>query len=78
MLSIRFTGDWRANRMEVESGTGRQPNYFRKNGNKKRQISVMENWRTKGGYYYAELHETVMPISGRAYLWKKQDFFWQM
>ena len=35
MLSIRFTGDWRANRMEVESGTSRQPNYFRKNGNKK-------------------------------------------
>ena len=35
---------------------------------KKRQISVMENWRTKGGYYYAELHGTVMPISGRAYL----------
>ena len=35
----------------------------------------MENWRTKGGYYYAELHGTVMPISGRAYLWKKQDFF---
>ena len=34
-LCIRFTGDWRANRMEVESGTGRQPNYFRKNGNKK-------------------------------------------
>ena len=34
-ISIRFTGDWRANRMEVESGTGRQPNYFRKNGNKK-------------------------------------------
>ena len=64
--------------MEVESGTGRQPNYFRKNGNKKRQISVMENWRTKGGYYYAELHGTVMPILGRAYLWKKQDFFWQM
>jgi hypothetical protein len=54
--------------MEVESGTDRQPNYFRKNGNKKRQISVMENWRTKGGYYYAELHATVMPISGRAYL----------
>jgi hypothetical protein len=53
--------------MEVESGTGRQPNCFRKNGNKKRQISAMENWRTKDGYYYAELHGTVMPISGLAY-----------
>jgi len=38
--------------MEAETGTGRQPGHLRKNGNKKRQISVRENWRAKNSHYY--------------------------
>ena len=33
--------------MEVGNDTGIQPDYLRKKGNKKRQISAMENWRAK-------------------------------
>ena len=44
------------------SDTGRQPGHLRKNGNKKRQISVRENWRAKNSHYYTELHGTIMPM----------------
>ena len=40
--------------MEEETDTGRQPGHLRKNGNKKRQISVRENWRAKNSHYYTE------------------------
>ena len=36
--------------MEAGIDTGRQPDHLRKKGNKKRQISVMENWRTKNSH----------------------------
>ena len=39
--------------MEAETDTGRQPGHLRKNGNKKRQIPAMENWRAKNSHYYA-------------------------
>ena len=48
--------------MEAETDTGRQPGHLRKNGNKKRQISVRENWRAKNSHYYTELHGTIMPM----------------
>ena len=48
--------------MEAGTDTGRQPEHLRKNGNKKRQISVMENWRAKNSHYYTELHGTIMPM----------------
>jgi len=36
--------------------------YFLKIGNKKRQISAMENWRAKNSHYYTELHGTIVPM----------------
>ena len=48
--------------MEAETDTGRQLGHLRKNGNKKRQISVRENWRAKNSHYYTELHGTIMPM----------------
>ena len=48
--------------MEEETDTGRQPDHLRKNGNKKRQISAMENWRAKNSHDYTELHRTIMPM----------------
>ena len=48
--------------MEAETDTGRQPGHLRKNGNKKRQISMRENWRAKNSHYYTESHGTIMPM----------------
>jgi len=48
--------------MEAGNGTGKQPDHLRKNGNKKRQISAMENWRAKNSHYYTELHGTIVPM----------------
>ena len=57
--------------MEVGNGTGRQPDHLRKNGNKKRQIPAMENWRAKDSHYYAELHGTIMPM--QCYTFPKEE-----
>ena len=72
---FRFTGDWRVNRMEAETDTGRQPGHLRKNGNKKRQISVRENWRAKNSHYYTELHRTIMPMQCYTCPEEEQCFF---
>ena len=61
--------------MEAETGTGRQPGHLRKNGNKKRQISVRENWRAKNSHYYAELHGTIMPMQCYTCPEEEQCFF---
>ena len=61
--------------MEAETDTGRQPEHLRKNGNKKRQISAMENWRAKNNHYYTELHRTIMPIQYYTCPEEEQCFF---
>jgi len=61
--------------MEAGTDTGRQPDYLRKKGNKKRQIPAMENWRAKNSHYYTELHGTIMPISSHISPEEEQDFF---
>ncbi|MBT9806484.1 hypothetical protein GPK84_11180 [Blautia wexlerae] len=47
----------------------------RKNGNKKRQISVRENWRAKNSHYYTELHGTIMPMQCYTCPEEEQCFF---
>jgi hypothetical protein len=64
--------------MEAETDTGRQPGHLRKNGNKKRQISVMENWRAKNSHYYTELHGTIMPMQCCTCPEEEQCFFYLM
>ena len=49
--------------------------HLRKNGNKKRQISAMENWRAKDSHYYAELYGTIMPMQCYTCPEEKQCFF---
>ena len=61
--------------MEVGNGTGKQPDHLRKNGNKKRQISAMENWRAKNSHYYTELHGTIMPMQCCTCPEEEQCFF---
>ena len=61
--------------MEAETDTGRQPGHLRKNGNKKRQISVRENWRAKNSHYYTELHGTIMPMQCYTCPEEEQCFF---
>ncbi|NSE24599.1 hypothetical protein G5B02_16285 [Fusicatenibacter saccharivorans] len=61
--------------MEVGNGTGRQPDHLRKNGNRKRQISAMENWRAKDSHYYAELYGTIMPMQCYTCPEEGQGFF---
>ena len=74
---FRFTGDWRVNRMEAETDTGRQPGHLRKKWQqKKRQISVRENWRAKNSHYYTELHGTIMPMQCYTCPEEEQCFFW--
>ena len=63
------------NRMEAGTDTGRQPEHLRKNGNKKRQISVRENWRAKNSHYYTELHGTIMPMQCYTCPEEEQCFF---
>ena len=55
--------------------TGRQPGHLRKNSNKKRQISVRENWRAKDSHYYAELYGTIMPMQCYTCPEEEQCFF---
>ena len=61
--------------MEAGTNTGRQPGHLRKNGNKKRQVSVRENWRAKNSHYYTELHGTIMPMQCYTCPEKEQCFF---
>ncbi|MFR6106984.1 hypothetical protein [Gemmiger formicilis] len=61
--------------MEAETDTGRQPGHLRKNGNKKRQISVRENWRAKNSHYYTELHGTIFALAARRGLSGGRAFF---
>ena len=61
--------------MEAGTDTGRQPGHLRKNGNKKHQISVRENWRAKNSHYYTELHGTIMPMQCKTYPEEEQCFF---
>ncbi|RHO95254.1 hypothetical protein DW020_08495 [Clostridium sp. AF37-5AT] len=61
--------------MEAGNGTGKQPDRLRKNGNRKRQISAMENWRAKNNHYYTELHRTIMPIQYYTCPEEEQCFF---
>ena len=62
--------------MEAETDTGRQPGHLRKKGNKKRQISVRENWRAKNSHYYTELHGTIMPMQCYTCPEEEQCFFY--
>ncbi|NSC91154.1 hypothetical protein G4974_16660 [[Ruminococcus] gnavus] len=49
--------------------------YFLKIGNKKRQISAMENWRAKNSHYYTELHGTIVPMQWYTCPEDEQCFF---
>ena len=59
----------------LEHDTGRQPGHLRKNGNKKRQISMRENWRAKNSHYYTESHGTIMPMQCYTCPEEEQCFF---
>ena len=48
--------------MEAETDPAGNRVISEKNGNKKRQISVRENWRAKNSHYYTEIHGTIMPM----------------
>ena len=61
--------------MEVGNGTGIQPDYLRKKGNKKRQIPAMGNWRNKNTYYSADLDRMIMLIDSRTSPEEGQGFF---
>ncbi|RHP96470.1 hypothetical protein DXA19_07520 [Firmicutes bacterium AM59-13] len=50
------------NRKEAEIGSDILWELSRKIDNKKRQISVRENWRAKNSHYYTELHGTIIPM----------------
>ena len=67
--------DSRVNRMEAETDTGRQPGHLRKNGNKKRQISAMENWRNKNDYDSSVLVGMIMLIGSHISPEEGQGFF---
>ncbi|MDB6461729.1 MULTISPECIES: hypothetical protein, partial [Blautia] len=43
--------------------------------NKKRQISVRENWRAKNSHYYTESHGTIMPMQCYTCPEEEQCFF---
>ena len=61
--------------MEAEADTGRQPDHLRKNGNKKRQISAMGNWRSKNTYYSADLDGMIILIDSHTLPEEEQGFF---